>query len=166
MLQQTKQILHPLGAHQSSMSPASPPMWCSPMGGNSELKSCSRSVHIILGNDGRYCNFYLNIWKNAQTCLTLCDPMDCNPPASSVHGISLARILECVAISLSRIFLTQGSNPCVLHCRWILYPWATREGPIPSSHYRVLSWKSLATVAILNCIYLKWFFFVVVVVSY
>ena len=38
----------------------------------------------------------------AQSCLTLCDPMDCGPPASSIHGISQARILEWVAISFSR----------------------------------------------------------------
>ena len=35
----------------------------------------------------------------AQSCLTLCDPMDCSPPGSSVHGILQARILEWVAIS-------------------------------------------------------------------
>ena len=38
----------------------------------------------------------------AQSCLTLCDSMDCRPPGSSVHGISQARILEWVAISFSR----------------------------------------------------------------
>ena len=38
----------------------------------------------------------------AQLCPTLCDPMDCSPPGSSVHGISQARILEWVAISFSR----------------------------------------------------------------
>ena len=44
--------------------------------------------------------------------LTLCDSTDCSPPGSSVHGILQARILEWIAISLSRgIFLTQGSNP-------------------------------------------------------
>ena len=32
----------------------------------------------------------------------LCDPMDCSPPGSSVHGISQARILKWVAISFSR----------------------------------------------------------------
>ena len=37
-----------------------------------------------------------------QSCPTLCDPMDCSPPGSSVHGIFQARILECVAISSSR----------------------------------------------------------------
>ena len=34
--------------------------------------------------------------------LTLCDPMDCSPPASSVRGISQVRILEGVAIAFSR----------------------------------------------------------------
>ena len=38
----------------------------------------------------------------AQSCPTLCDPMDCNPPGSSVHGILQARILEWVAIPFSR----------------------------------------------------------------
>ena len=42
----------------------------------------------------------------AQLCLTLCDPMDCSLPGSSVHGILQARILEWVAISFSR-----GSSP-------------------------------------------------------
>ena len=37
-----------------------------------------------------------------QLCLTLCDPMDCGPPGSSVHGILQARILEWIAISFSR----------------------------------------------------------------
>ena len=38
----------------------------------------------------------------AQSCLTLCDPRDCSPPGSSVHGIFQARVLEWVAISFSR----------------------------------------------------------------
>ena len=37
-----------------------------------------------------------------QLCLTLCNPMDCGPPGSSVYGILQARILEWVAISFSR----------------------------------------------------------------
>ena len=49
--------------------------------------------------------------------------MGCSPPASSIHGISQARILECIAILslLQGIFLTQGSNPGLLHCRQFLY---------------------------------------------
>ena len=37
-----------------------------------------------------------------QSCLTLCDPMDCNLPGSSVHGILQARMLEWVAMPFSR----------------------------------------------------------------
>ena len=38
----------------------------------------------------------------AKLCLTLCDPMDCTTPGSSVHGILQARILEWVVIHFSR----------------------------------------------------------------
>ena len=38
----------------------------------------------------------------AQSCLTLCDPMDCSLSGSSVHGIFQARVLEWIAISFSR----------------------------------------------------------------
>ena len=37
-----------------------------------------------------------------QSCPTLCDPMDCSPPGSSVHGLLQARILEWIAIPFSR----------------------------------------------------------------
>ena len=48
-----------------------------------------------------------------QSCLTLCDLMDCSPPVSSVHGISQARILEWVAIS----WHTVQSHSCQkTHC--------------------------------------------------
>ena len=62
----------------------------------------------------------------AQSCLTLCDPMDCSPPGSFVHGILWARILEWVAPMqwsgslLQRTFPTQGLNLGLLHCRRIL----------------------------------------------
>ena len=51
----------------------------------------------------RYCNKIQ--WSEvAQSCPTLCDPVDCRPPGSSVHGILQARILEWIAISFSRGF--------------------------------------------------------------
>ena len=57
----------------------------------------------------------------AQLCLTLCNPIDCSPLGSSVHGVFQARILEWVAISFSMgIFLTQGSNPGLLRSRQTL----------------------------------------------
>ena len=48
--------------------------------------------------------FYLkncntNVCVCAQSCLTLCDPVDCSPPGSSIRGVLQARILEWVAIS-------------------------------------------------------------------
>ena len=50
----------------------------------------------------------------AQSCPTLCDPIDCSPSGSSVYGILQARILEWVTIPF---FLTQGLNSDILHCR-------------------------------------------------
>ena len=57
----------------------------------------------------------------AQSCLTLCDPMDCSPPGSSVHGDSPGKNtgVGCHAL-LQGIFLTQGLNPGLLHYRQIL----------------------------------------------
>ena len=48
--------------------------------------------------------------KVAQLCLTLCDPMDCSPPDSSVHGILQARILEWVAIPFSKSEIDSHSD--------------------------------------------------------
>ena len=55
----------------------------------------------------------------AQSCPTLCNPMDYTPPGSSVHGLLQARILECVAIQ--GILPTQESNLGLLYCRQFLY---------------------------------------------
>ena len=56
------------------------------------------------------------VCKLFQSCPTLCDPMDCSPPGSSVHGILQARILEHVAMPSSRgSFPTQGSKQLLLH---------------------------------------------------
>ena len=57
--------------------------------------------------------------KVAQSCLTVCDPMD-----YTVYGILQARILEWVAFPFSRGYSQSrkpGSNPGLLHCRQILY---------------------------------------------
>ena len=55
----------------------------------------------------------------AQLCLTLCNPMDCSSPGSSVRGIFQARITGAGChFLLQNIFLTQGSNAhllCLLH---------------------------------------------------
>ena len=59
-------------------------------------------------NTGVGCHFLLQCIKVksesevTQPCLTLCDPMDCSLPGSSVHGIFQARVLECGAIAFSK----------------------------------------------------------------
>ena len=40
--------------------------------------------------------------KSLQSCPTLCDPMDCSPPGSSIHGIFQARVLEWGAVAFSK----------------------------------------------------------------
>ena len=75
----------------------------------------------------------------AQSCLTLCDRIDCSPPGSSVHGILQAGILEWVGSHAlpQGIFPTQELNLGLLHCRQILYclshqgsPWSTASLPL------------------------------------
>ena len=58
----------------------------------------------------------------AQSCPTLCHPMDCSLPGSSVHGIFQARILEWIVISFCRgsSWPRNGTQVC-LHCRQMLY---------------------------------------------
>ena len=55
-------------------------------------------------------------------CPTFWEPMDCSPSGSSAHGIFHGKKTGVGCHSLLQgIFLTQGSNPGLLHCRWILY---------------------------------------------
>ena len=55
------------------------------------------------------------------SCFSLCNPMDCSPPDSSVRGILQARILGGLPFPSPGIFLIQDSNPGLPHCRQILY---------------------------------------------
>ena len=75
----------------------------------------------------------------AQSCLILCDSMDCSPPGSSVCGILQARTLEwdCHAL-LQGIFPTQGLNPGLAHCRWTFYH-LSLKGSLTYSYYKILA---------------------------
>ena len=70
-----------------------------------------------------------------QMSLTLCDPIDCSPPGSSVHGGSPGKNtgVACRAF-LQEIFPTQGLNPGLPHCRWIRYHLSHQGSP------RILEW--------------------------
>ena len=53
----------------------------------------------------------------AQSCPTLCHPMDCSLPGSSIHGIFQAKVLEWVAIYLKKmgkLYFTEIKNVCAL----------------------------------------------------
>ena len=66
----------------------------------------------------------------AQSCPTLCNPMDCNPPGSSVHGDSPGQNTGVGSLSLLQgIFPNQGLNWGLLHCWWILYQLSYQEPP-------------------------------------
>ena len=66
--------------------------------------------------------------------------MDCSPPGSSVHGISQVRLLECIAISLSRGSSQPRDQTCI-SCigKRILYHWAMGEAQYLES-YNVIPW--------------------------
>ena len=91
--------------------------------------------HIVLVTVTQLCHCRAK-WKVTQSCLTLCDPMDCGLSVSSVHGILQARILKWVATSgdlkcsfLQWIFPTQRLNPGLPHHRWILYHLSHQGSP-------------------------------------
>ena len=68
---------------------------------------------------------YVCVCSVSQLCPTLCNPMDCSPPGSSVYGDSPGKNtgMGC-HFPLQGIILTQGLNPhsqCLLHCKQILY---------------------------------------------
>ena len=66
-----------------------------------------------------------------QSCLTLCDPVDCSPPGFSVHGDSPGKNTGVGGhVLLQGIFPTQGLSPGLLHCRQILYCLNHQGSPI------------------------------------
>ena len=68
--------------------------------------------------------------KVAQSCPTLCSPMDCSLPSSSVRGILQVRTLECVVIPFSR-GSSRSRDQTQVFCtasRFVII-WATREAP-------------------------------------
>ena len=87
-----------------------------------------------LGSNTAYC-LRCAVCLVTQSCLAFCDPVDCSPPGSSVHGDSPGKNtgVGCHAL-LQGIFSTQRSNPGLLHCRWIFYHLSHQGSP------RILEW--------------------------
>ena len=68
----------------------------------------------------------------AQSCLTLCDPVDCSLWGSSVHGILQARILEWVAISFSNAWKWKVKVKSLSRVRLLATPWTAAYQAPPS----------------------------------
>ena len=105
--------------------------------GKQEMK-CLETWRKRLSQEKRnnqQCQIFLSFCLVTHSCLTLCNPMDCSLPSSSVHGDSPGKNtgVGCHAL-LQGIFQTQGSNPGLPHCRWILYHLSHQGGP------RILEW--------------------------
>ena len=110
--------------------------------------------------------------KTLQSCPTLCKPMDCSPPGTSVHRDSPGKYIGVDHHALLQgIFLTQGSNPCLLcllnwqvgslpvglygkpfssvqslsHVRFFVTPWIAAQ---QASLYITNSWSSLRLIPI------------------
>ena len=89
-----------LSVRRRPLSPSHPPSTGSstPVVWHGELEVvCLRREHTYL-----WISIALKWSEVAQSCPTLCNPVDCSPPGSSIHGILQARILEWVAIAFSR----------------------------------------------------------------
>ena len=108
------------------------PLCSSPDSGPRHFQTCWRSSSLShSGSSTR-----MGGQSVSQSYLTLCDPTDCSPPGSSIHGIVQVRIQEQVCHSLLQgIFPTLGLNPGLLHCRQILYQ-LNQDGKI---HLNVLA---------------------------
>ena len=95
-----------------------------------EISLYSLSLHR--GEISRPLNKELSIfwwwWFSRWVMPDFYDPMDCSPPGSSIHGISQVRILEWVAISLTR-GSSQPRDWTLVSCngRWIRYRWPARD---------------------------------------
>ena len=82
----------------------------------------------------------------AQSCSTLCKPMDCSLPGSSVHGILQAQILEWVAMPSSRGSSQPRDQTQVSHISGRFFTvWAPRESHEYQSGTLSLLWKIFLT---------------------
>ena len=80
----------------------------------------------------------------AQSCLTLCDPVGCSSPGSSVHGILQARTLEWVAISFSNVWKWKGKVKSLSRVWPSVIPWtAAFQAPLSMGFSRQEYWSGV-----------------------
>ena len=92
--------------------------------------------------------------------VSVCDPMDCSPPGSSIHGILQATILDGVGYHdlLQGILLTLGSNAGLPHCRQTAYCLSHQGCPSTKLQEKLKAclsmWKDIACLCI-GCFTIK-----------
>ena len=92
-------------------------------------------LRIIIAGTETFSSIKDIFWRFMLSCWTLCNAMDCSPPGSSVHGILQARILEWIAIPLSRVFQTHGSNASLPPLQAYSLPYEPPEKPTKINRY-------------------------------
>ena len=100
--------------------------------------------------------------KSLQSCLTLCDPIDCSPPGSLVPGILQGKTLEWVAVSFSKAWKWKVKVKSLSHVRPSATPWTAAFQASPSigfSRQEYWSGVPLPSPRIGNRPYLKHYFF-------
>ena len=112
----------------------------------------SKGVGLIQGHPSGY-----HCCLATKSCPTLCNPMDCSPPDSSVHGILQARKLEWVAISFTKgssqprdwtcVFFSDSSKLLLRGCSEPQTPWQREPWPSDSLSCLLLSCASLEVEA-------------------
>ena len=121
---------------ESISPPLEFPLWSS---SNHEIRWAFKSA-CVLGFASHCCSSVVlkttlpcTCAKSLQSCLTLCEPMDCSPPGSSVLGTLQARILEWVAMPSSRgsSWPRDRTHVSCISCTAgrFFTPWATWEAP-------------------------------------
>ena len=78
---------------------------------------------------------YATAAKSLQSCLTLCEPIDGNPPGSPIPGILQARTLEWVAISFSSAWKWKMKVKSLSCVRLLATPWTTAYQAPPSTEF-------------------------------
>ena len=77
----------------------------------SAIQQSDSVIHICMCVCVCVCVCVFHVLSVAQSCPTVCDPVDCSLPGFSVHGVFQARILEWVAISFSGDLPNPGIEP-------------------------------------------------------
>ena len=96
------------------------------------FRSIRRCKHYNTWNPHR-CRQGMILVCQAYSRLTLCNPIDCSPPGSSVHGVLQARTLEWVAMTSSRgsSLHRDQTHISYISClgRWVLHHWCHLGSP-------------------------------------